>query len=108
MTVVYDREHEAVRRALLAASTPATLCWRCRRPLGPDPSRIDLGHRDDGSGWAGLEHDTYNRAAGARKGNARRRARRERSRQMVGQAGHGAGDRRGPQALLDRDRRPPA
>jgi hypothetical protein len=86
MTVVYDRTHEAGRRALLAASTPATSCWRCGRPLGPDPSRIDLGHRDDGPGWAGLEHDTCNRAVGARKGNARRRTRRERSRQMVGQA----------------------
>ena len=85
MTVVYDREHEAVRRALLAASTPATPCWRCGRPLGTDRSRIDLGHRDDGPGWAGLEHDICNRAAGARKGNALRRARRERSIRMVTQ-----------------------
>jgi hypothetical protein len=36
--VVYDREHVAVRRALLAASTPATPCWRCGFPLGPDPA----------------------------------------------------------------------
>jgi hypothetical protein len=54
MTVVYDRTHEAVRRAMLAAASPTTPCWRCGRPLGPDPSRIDLGHRDDGPGWAGL------------------------------------------------------
>jgi hypothetical protein len=46
--------------------------------LGPDPSRIDLGHRDDGPGWAGLEHSRCNRRAGGRKGNARRRARAER------------------------------
>jgi hypothetical protein len=81
----YYGPHRSIRRALLAVSTPATPCWRCGRPLGRDPSRIDLGHRDDGPGWAGLEHDTCNRAAGARKGNAMRRARRERSRQMVSQ-----------------------
>jgi hypothetical protein len=76
--VIYDREHEAVRRGLLAVCTPATPCWRCHLPLGPDPSRIDLGHRDDGPGWGGLEHARCNRAAGGRKGQARRRARTER------------------------------
>jgi hypothetical protein len=75
---VYDREHRAVRRGLLAIYHPLDPCWRCRFPLGPDPSRIDLGHRDDGPGWAGLEHAKCGRAAGARKGNARRRARTER------------------------------
>jgi hypothetical protein len=75
---VYDREHQAVRRGLLAAYAPTDPCWRCRFPLGPDPSRIDLGHRDDGPGWAGLEHAKCSRAAGARKGNALRRARTER------------------------------
>ncbi|HEX8135563.1 MAG TPA: hypothetical protein VF880_19300 [Actinomycetes bacterium] len=83
MTVAYDREHEAVRRSLLAVSTPWTPCARCGLPLGPDPGRIDLGHRDDGPGWAGLEHRRCNRQAGARKGNARRRARRERITTMV-------------------------
>jgi hypothetical protein len=82
MTVVYDREHRAVRRALLAAASPTDRCWRCGFPLGPDPSRLDLGHRDDGPGWAGLEHAKCSRAAGARKGNARRRQR-ERSITMV-------------------------
>lgn len=77
-TRVYDREHQAVRRALLASATPADLCWRCGFPLGPDPSRLDCGHRDDGPGWAGLEHAKCSRAAGARKGNARRRARADR------------------------------
>jgi hypothetical protein len=81
--VVYDREHQAVRRALLAASTPATPCWRCGFPLGPDPRRIHLGHRDDGPGWAGLEHERCSTAAGARKGNERRRLRRERTIAMV-------------------------
>jgi hypothetical protein len=83
VTVAYDRTHEAVRRALLAASTTATPCWRCGFPLGPDPGRVDLGHRDDGPGWAGLEHRRCNRQAGARKGNQRRRARRERIVAMV-------------------------
>jgi hypothetical protein len=82
MTVVYDREHRAVRRALLAAASPTDRCWRCGFPLGPDPSRLDLGHRDDGPGWAGLEHAKCSRAAGARKGNALRRQR-ERSITMV-------------------------
>jgi hypothetical protein len=78
MTVVYDREHAAVRRAAIAAYEPADPCWRCGFPLGPDSSRLDLGHRDDGPGWAGLEHAKCSRAAGARKGNARRQARTER------------------------------
>jgi hypothetical protein len=76
--VIYDGEHQAVRKALLASATPADPCWRCGFPLGPDPRRLDLGHRDDGPGWAGLEHAKCSRAAGARKGNARRRARTER------------------------------
>jgi len=75
MSVVYDREHQAVRRGLLAAYEPTDLCWRCGFPLGPDPSALDCGHRDDGPGWAGLEHAKCSRAAGARKGNALRRAR---------------------------------
>jgi hypothetical protein len=76
--VNYDGTHQAVRKALLAVHEPTDPCWRCRRPLGPDPRRIDLGHRDDGAGWAGLECARCNRAAGARKGNALRRARTER------------------------------
>jgi hypothetical protein len=83
MSVVYDRTHQAIRRGLLATYEPTDPCWRCGLPLGPDPSRIDLGHRDDGPGWAGLEHAYCSRAAGARKGNERRRARRERSRPMI-------------------------
>jgi hypothetical protein len=75
VSVVYDREHQAVRRGLLAAYSPADPCWRCGFPLGPDPRALDCGHRDDGPGWAGLEHARCSRAAGARKGNALRRAR---------------------------------
>jgi hypothetical protein len=83
VTVVYDGEHEAVRRALLAVYQPSDPCRRCGRPLGPNPARIDLGHRDDGAGWSGLEHARCNRQAGARLGHARRRARRERKVRMV-------------------------
>jgi len=83
VTGLYDGEHQAVRRAMLAVATPGDPCWRCGRPLGADPARIDLGHRDDGAGWAGLEHSRCNRQAGQRAGAARRRARRERSIRMV-------------------------
>jgi hypothetical protein len=70
----YTSEQKTLRRALLAVYAPTDPCWRCGRPLGPDPSLIDLGHRDDRSGYAGLEHSKCNREAGARLGNRRRRA----------------------------------
>ncbi len=79
----YTSEQKAVRRALLAVYDPADPCARCDRPLGPNPSRIDLGHVDDRSGYSGLEHARCNRQAGARLGNARRRQRRERRVRMV-------------------------
>jgi hypothetical protein len=79
----YGGEHQAVRRALLAVYQPADPCWRCGRPLGPYPARIDLGHRDDGLGWSGLEHRRCNRSAGGRLGHARRRQRKERMVRMV-------------------------
>ena len=68
----YDATHDAVRKALLAVASPTDPCVRCGRPLGPDPSQIDLGHRDDGAGWSGLEHARCNRQAGGRKGSRRR------------------------------------
>jgi hypothetical protein len=89
VSVVYDREHQAVRRGLLAAYAPTDPCWRCGFPLGPDPRALDCGHRDDGPGWAGLEHAKCSRAAGARKGNALRRARAERSTTMVAECAIG-------------------
>lgn len=81
---LYDGDHQAVRRALLAVYSPADPCWRCRFPLGPYPSLLDLGHDDDNPAlYRGLEHAKCNRRAGAAKGNARRRARRERMVAMV-------------------------
>ena len=79
----YAGPHQAIRRALLAVYDPADPCARCGRPLGPDPSRLDLGHTDDRAGYSGLEHRRCNRSAGARLGNARRRTRRERIVAMI-------------------------
>jgi hypothetical protein len=70
----YAGDHKSVRRALIAVYEPTDPCWRCGRPLGPDPSRIDLGHTDDRAGYAGLECRRCNRQAGGRLGQARRRA----------------------------------
>src|SRR5829696_472704 len=44
---------------------------------------LDLDHTDDRAGYLGFSHSTCNRAAGARLGNARRRARREEMITMV-------------------------
>jgi hypothetical protein len=46
---------------------------------------LDLDHRDDRAGYLGMSHSTCNRQAGARLGNARRRARREEMIAMVGE-----------------------
>jgi hypothetical protein len=75
---LYRGPHRTIRKALLAVATPADACWRCGRPLGPDPAKVHLGHRDDGPGYAGLEHKRCNEQAGGRAGQARLRARRER------------------------------
>lgn len=73
----YDSAHQAIRRALLAAASPADPCARCGRPLGPDPANIHLGHDDDRPGaYNGLEHRRCNESAGGRKGNERKRERR--------------------------------
>lgn len=85
----YTGEQKAVRRALLQVYSPTDRCWRCGRPLGPDPSRLDLGHTDDRAGYAGLEHARCNRQAGARLGNQRRRQRRERVVAMVAEVALG-------------------
>jgi hypothetical protein len=53
-------------------------CPRCGLPLLPGQD-LDLDHTDDRAGYLGFIHATCNRAAGARLGNARRRARAERT-----------------------------
>lgn len=75
----YTSEQKTVRKALLAVYSPADPCWRCGRPLGPDPARIDLGHRDDRSGYAGLEHRKCNRRAGGQLSGQRRRVKNRRT-----------------------------
>jgi hypothetical protein len=57
----YDREHDALRAQLVAALDPWAPCPRCGDPLGPDPARLDLMHRDDRQGWLGLGHARCNR-----------------------------------------------
>jgi hypothetical protein len=77
----YSGPHQAIRRALLpdAYGRP---CPRCGRPMLPGQP-LDLDHTDDRAGYLGMSHSTCNRQAGARKGNARRRARTERTLAMV-------------------------
>lgn len=82
MTVTYGGEHQALRRAL-APYVPGSPCWRCGLPILPGQP-WDLGHDDDNPAtYRGPEHARCSRQAGARKGNARRRQRRERMRRMV-------------------------
>lgn len=71
----YGSAHQALRRVLLpyAYGKP---CVRCGRPMLPGQP-LDLDHTDDGAAYQGFAHASCNRAAGARSGNARRRARRE-------------------------------
>jgi hypothetical protein len=64
----YDGAHNRLRAALVATYHPADPCARCRRPLGPDPTVLDLGHTDDRTGYRGLEHRRCNRGA-ARRGS---------------------------------------
>lgn len=68
----YGPEQKRLRRALLpdAYGRP---CPRCGRPMLPGQP-LDLDHTDDRGGYLGMAHARCNRAAGARLGNARRRA----------------------------------
>jgi hypothetical protein len=80
----YAGPHQAIRRALLpdAYGRP---CPRCGFPMLPGQA-LDLGHTDDRATYSGIEHARCNRQAGARLGNARRRARREEMITMVTEA----------------------
>jgi hypothetical protein len=79
---LYGGPHQALRRAL-APYVPGSRCWRCGYPILPGQP-WDLGHDDDNPAlYRGPEHARCSRQAGARKGNARRRAERERSVRMV-------------------------
>jgi hypothetical protein len=77
MSGLYGGAHQAIRRAL-APYVPGSRCWRCGLPILPGQP-WDLGHDDDNPAvYRGPEHARCSRAAGARKGNARRRARADR------------------------------
>jgi hypothetical protein len=58
----YGAEHQRLRAQLIAVYQPTDLCWRCNRPLGPNPDLLDLGHTDDRRRYSGLEHADCNRA----------------------------------------------
>jgi hypothetical protein len=65
----YGWAHQQLRARLLAVYSPADPCWRCQRPLGPDPELLDLGHVDgDRTRYRGLEHRWCNRATAGRAG----------------------------------------
>ncbi len=52
----YGTAHQRLRAHLVATSKPTDPCWRCGQPLGPDPTKLHLGHTDDRTGYMGLEH----------------------------------------------------
>lgn len=69
----YDYAHRKLREAALdaLAEDPGQPCPRCHEPMWPG-QELDLGHKDDRSGYNGLEHLHCNRSAGAIRGNAMR------------------------------------
>jgi hypothetical protein len=71
LTGRYGPDHRALRRAMLPGAW-GTPCARCGR-LMLYGEALDLDHRDDGAGYLGMSHRSCNSAAGARKGNRRRR-----------------------------------
>jgi hypothetical protein len=73
--------HRSIRRAMLPYA-PGSPCARCGRPI-LEGQPVHLDHRDDRSGYLGFSHARCNEQAGARLGNQRRRAARERTRIMV-------------------------
>jgi hypothetical protein len=80
----YGSAHQAIRKAMLAVASPADLCRRCGKPLGPDAAKVDLGHVDgDPTRYGGLEHAACNRAAGAKFGNQLRRQRQQRGQDLA-------------------------
>jgi hypothetical protein len=57
----YGAMHQQLRVAHLEDYQPSDLCRRCTRPLGPDPTLLDLGHPTDGFTTYALEHRSCNR-----------------------------------------------
>jgi hypothetical protein len=67
----YGTDHQKLRRQLLATAV-GRLCTRCGQPIQPGQP-VDLDHTDDRRGYRGMAHRSCNRAAGGRRGAARRR-----------------------------------
>lgn len=69
----YGGKHQAERKRWAAAVDAGKVtCWRCGQPIIPG-TPWDLGHDDhDRRLYRGPEHSACNRAAGARKANAKR------------------------------------
>jgi hypothetical protein len=74
----WGSEHQKLRAKLIARWRPGDPCSRCGQPMmelyhvNPATQKrvaaIQLGHRDGGRGWAGLEHRACNESAGGIKG----------------------------------------
>lgn len=73
-------EHKAIRKARVAAATPATPCGYCGLPLGPVVRDWHVPHDPARNYLPGLWHAACNRREAARRGarirNARATARR--------------------------------
>lgn len=59
----YGPPHQRIRAIAIARYRPEDPCPRCGRPLGPDPSDLDMGHGPRQRGYSGLEHASCNRGA---------------------------------------------
>jgi hypothetical protein len=77
----YGADHQRERRRWQAVIDAGHgHCWRCHKPIPPGTRTWDLGHDDhDRTRYRGPECRPCNRAAGARKTNAIKRARRART-----------------------------
>ena len=73
----YGHAHQQERKRWAPrVATGRIICWRCGHPI-QIAAAWDLGHDDhDRTRYLGPEHLRCNRVAGAKKGNARQRARR--------------------------------
>lgn len=77
----YGYAHKQERARRVAASTPATPCSRCGRPLGSDTREWHLPHDETGTAYLpGLWHGACNRAEGSVRGSRIGIARQKRAR----------------------------
>jgi hypothetical protein len=67
----YGAEHQAIRKALLAAAYGQP-CHHCGHPMLPGQA-LDLDHTADRSAYRGFAHASCNRSEGAKRGNRNRR-----------------------------------